>query len=563
MKKRCKVCGALNFDRDVCSNCKADLSDAQIDYSDENVDELPGWANDSKSTKEEVKVAGNPENLFEKLPKRKFETKAFEIGKSGAPQYITIPVNQSTEEMQVKEIPFMGHNGSPALSVNNLTGVFFQQNQFDLRFQQRNDISIEIDNDIQQSDKMFSMLTIKTPNINVMPDAARELFLIPAKSMKPSPENPKYVQFRSKGEDAYIDFGNLIIASTGLNIENQENKNVLSIKSTVPIKEYLEGKANFNSAKVEVDLDVIKDKITEDPLIKHELFVKDENFRWEYPISIKAEVENPLMSFLKTLSVFEKENPETFEKYKMEDAIEGTKIKEMLNAKFVGGKSADFVGFYPSILTNTALATFKIHLTNSTVQQIFKSGLKNVEVKIKFPEKYSELYLPSNLRVIGPAKLESFFDNESDTLVWQENPLIAPGETVVYEFQCLWSVIQKIDKIKIEIRGEYANVPLVLDSFVYTTPAGFPVMGEGKDAVWNPGGIDTLNGIFLPGATKDGEYSEQSALANMVRKLNSVPSFLETVELNMDKIKANYEEILAQIENNKEISKKIKEAKAQ
>ncbi len=557
MKKRCKVCGALNFDREQCSNCKADLSNVQIESSNDDVEELPSWAKSS----EEPQIVNGTEPLIEKLPKRKFETKGFEVGKTGAPQYIKIPVNQSKEEMQIKEIPFMGNNGTNILSVNNLTGVFFQPNQFDLRFQQRNDITIEIDNEIQQSDKMFSMLTIKTPNINAMPDGARELFLIPSKLLKPSPENPRYLQISSKSADAKIDFGNLIIASTGLNIENQEMGNVISILSSVPLKDYIEGKANFNSNKVEVGLDVIKDKITEDPLIKHELFVKEENFRWEYPISLKAEVENPIMSFLKTLSAYEKENPEIFKKFNMENTLENAKIKEMLGAKFVGGITADFVGFYPSILTNTALATIKIHITNSTIQQIFKSGLKNIEVKVKFPEKYPELYLPSNLRVVGPSKLDAFFDNESDTLIWQERPRIQPGETVVYEFQCLWSVVRKIDKIKVEIRGEYADVPLVLDKFIYTTPAGFPVMGEGKDAVWNPGGVDTTNGIFLPGATKDGEYSELSALSNMARKLNSVPSFLETVEINMDKIKSDYEEILNQLENNNEISKKIKEAK--
>ena len=178
------------------------------------------------------------------------------------------------------------------------------------------------------------------------------------------------------------------------------------------------------------------------------------------------------MSFMKTISAYEGRNADIFNKFDVKDELSNKKLKEILSAKYFGGKEQDFIGIYPSILANTALATFRIHLTNSTLQQVFTSNIRNLEVKVKFPDKYADLFLPSNLRVIGPKDLEAFFDNESDMLVWTEYPVIKPGESVVFEFQCIWKVIQAMDRIDIEIRGEYIDSPLVLDSFVYTTRPG-------------------------------------------------------------------------------------------
>jgi hypothetical protein len=560
MKKKCATCGQMNFNLNVCQNCKSDLSKLP-DLEKQGSEEKGQPGNEVPETKVDPQTQPRlvkrqflpPDDQLKKSKLKEVQQPKYDLGSgSPAPQ-----IDESGWKMV--EIPFMGDNGLNIVTPDNLTGVYFQKGHFDVRFQQRNDVTIDIDTEIEQKDQMFSMLTIKTPNINELTDSAKDIFLIPSLNLQHSENNPYFIPITSIGDDAKIDFGNLIIASTGLEVEGKTIKNVMPLISAVPLKEYLEGKSCFISNKVAVNVDTIKETLTDDSLIKHELYTKEEEFRWEYPISIKAEVENPIMSFMKTISAYEGRNADIFNKFDVKDELSNKKLKEILSAKYFGGKEQDFIGIYPSILANTALATFRIHLTNSTLQQVFTSNIRNLEVKVKFPDKFADLFLPSNLRVIGPKDLEAFFDNESDMLVWTEYPVIKPGESVVFEFQCIWKVIQAMDRIDIEIRGEYIDSPLVLDSFVYTTPTGFPVMGEGQNAIWNPGIVDTGIGIFIAGAGFSKEFSEKTCLQNLSRKLDSVPSFFEQVQINMDKIKAEYEEVLSIIKENKEFVKGIKE----
>lgn len=534
--KKCTMCGEDNDDLyEFCKKCGTPLVSVKPSF-------IPS------KTPVPIPVSKPVMKAIEQPMPEDAETMALDISKSPiiTPSVKTKTISNTTN-IKARAIPFHGQIGGIGdIGPSNSCGAYMNPTDFNVRFQQRSDMELEISESLEKKDGVYSLLTIELPVLNKMVQSDAEVLLNSVEKLNPSPNNIENYPRDVFRKDDKIDFGYLVVSAPGLSIPDQANPNVIQLVSNANFEESLKQEHSFLSYKLSIDWNYIKKKLLEDAIIQHELFVREEEFQWGNPLSVKAEIEKPLVSLLKTVGVFDTNNTSFMSEIGIKDWLNKLPhdLKRFVFGKIWGGKNQDLLGLYPSIFNNMILATLRVIITNTTSLQVFNSALKNVELRIVFPKKFTELYQPSNLKVISPENTESYYDNETGILIW--NPItIQIGESVVYEFQCVWDVINKLQNLKVEIRGEYASIAQFFDSFVYATPTGFPVKYDGSNLIWNSGTVNTDKGV----------YEVDQDIAN---HLDSKPSFMQTIVVDIERIECNPNTSLNNLEDSQEIVSKLK-----
>lgn len=423
-------------------------------------------------------------------------------------------------------------------------GAFNTSGDFYFNFQQRNHLKVVIHEEFDEERIMDGLRTIMIPDIKKEDISKKEILDIYINTPFIHEEQIEHYPLIQYSGSQPIDFGNLVIKAPTIEFEDQIG-NVIPITSTISYNDALKSIIPADQKKIIIKWDDLEELFANSPTIKHHLYKlgDDEVFRWTIPISLKVEVEHPIISILKNFDIYNSDNWKIIKEIK--------KVQEDLDYELIENFGLDFeiidrymnvFGIGSSIVDSNRLATLKITLTNITYQQVFNSDLLNTSMILKFFNVHKELIQPSALKI---SKKKGEYLLKENHIYWELPSPFKPGPDweITIELKLDWDILTRMQELFIVIGGEFKENPQILDSYIYCTPTGFPVgikrdpkTKEKTQVIWNPGNfIGGDRPIFKPSMDIIQELKE------------SQPVFLQqtTVSIgNLQKDPTSYSEIL-------------------
>ncbi|MHA1791844.1 MAG: zinc-ribbon domain-containing protein [Promethearchaeota archaeon] len=523
MTNTCSNCGAkIPDDITICPKCGAPISIGAI----ETKLIKPGF-DGYQNTYQDRSAATNTGNLSA-------ESKSEDSLREGLMLELPSEVNINLNESKLESLPFIGYklvgDNKYFSNLKPLGAMAFNGKELMLDLNERYDLEIDMSiNGIQQKKEMKAHVLISPPSISGLTAMEREFLDVMIEPPLPIVDEEE-VYLKSKMSDNLpVDYGYLIWSY------DEKGTSVIPIVSSFAYRDLKQGASSDRSSKLDVDWNQYNQKFSNDPMIIHELESMNEKFRWDAPLEIFVEIENPLLSIVRALETNIKDkNLETLNNLLKSGKTPSLgKLEELLKEYLSWYNWGDLKSFgvLSRTLRNVQMAQIQVVIQNNTPMQIFNSDLENINFSIEFPKFISDLMIPSNVSCIA-GDFEGFVDLRENRILFKNFNLEQWGKKR-FILGLSWDVLVNLDRIKFIARGRYKSMENILGSLVYANPMGFPIKISENSIEWNPGRVERADSFF--------PYYKVDE--NVVMKRKNKPAFYQEVNVDLGAIQIGLERL--------------------
>ncbi|NMC05422.1 MAG: hypothetical protein GYA24_09430 [Candidatus Lokiarchaeota archaeon] len=418
-----------------------------------------------------------------------------------------------------------GANDSPrgcgAFSYPDNPLVYHLQERFDM------DVSMAEDN-ISREKKIQGHVLILPPEYKRFKASEVEFFDTLVDPPAPFTSEPE-VYIGKIGHDGLpVNYGNLVWG------QGENRTTVIPVVSKVAYRDVKAGMAVDNSLNINASWDHVHALFESYPLIVHDLDRTRDKFRWDVPVEIRVEIENPILCTIRALESsvnwqgFAARKDSFKDHVTLEDKPAEAKLRSLIDWYLWGDMKN--LGELSRIIRNIQMAQVHVVIQNNTSMQIVESRLNNVDFSIEFSNFIKDLMITGNVAFIS-SEPRGVVDLQENRLVFQRFNLDMWNQVRI-AVGISWEVLAKLDTLRFVIRGEYDRAPSILGNMYYTTPMGFPCVMTPDGPAWNPG-------RFVASRPKDPHPDVEFVVdkAALARGAQGTSTFVQTINLNLDAVK--------------------------
>ena len=547
---KCQTCGEENSeDAEYCRKCGVALEKENGNYLlNFNSDEDESPVIEVNPPKTEPEIPNRPKVPIK--PTQPLEPPTSHNHEPSFNENIEFEFNNNNafQQEHLNAIPFIGYNIGDGIidEIVPLGAYAFGYNSLEFDMHERFDLDVSLSKESLSQDKnVQGHLLLFPPVLSKLKYEDGEFLNVYLKPPEPMEDEPEVYLYNMANKNLPVNYGTLIWG------QGPKKTETIPIQTDQTIEELYLGKPADLSKKIKMDWKQINSRFSEDPAIVHELNKNRDKFRWDVPIELLVEIENPVLTIIRSLETrinwddFSANTSHYKDYLDLNDNEREQLLKELLDWYLWGdGKS---FGALSSVIRNIQIAQVEVVIQNNTSFHVIQSQLNNIELSIEFPQMLKEMIMPGNITFLTKEPA-GFVDLQENRVVFKKFSL-EPWEERKIIIGLSWQILYKFNEMKFMVRGNYENAPSLLGTMVYTNPLGFPCVKINNHIEWNPGSVKR-NGIYTDYEIDDSVFLKKKMdNSTFVQTINVD---LEAIKLNLKNLKSIFDESLAEIKDIKD-----------